>query len=159
LVRAPSVQESLGKDGKPQTDIVPATIDIVAAKEEMRVGDRLLPEPERDLRTYMPHAPIPRIDARVVSVYGSAVTYAAQNQVITINRGTQDGLERGHVLAIVKAGERLADRTDPDRVQIKLPDERNGLVMVFRTFDRLSYALVLQIIDGVKVGDRLVNPR
>jgi hypothetical protein len=40
-----------------------------------------------------------------------------------------------------------------------LPDENNGLAMVFRTFDKVSYALILQINDGVKVGDRLVNPR
>jgi len=51
------------------------------------------------------------------------------------------------------------DKTDPARPELKLPDERNGLLMVFRTFEKLSYALVLEITDGVKVGDRLVNPR
>ena len=61
-------------------------------------------------------------------------------------------------MAILKDGESLKDRTDPSRVQIKLPNERNGLLMVFRTFDRVSYALVMQITDGVKVGDRFVNP-
>ena len=70
-----------------------------------------------------------------------------------------DGMERGHVLAIQKYGERMVDKTDATKPTIKLPDERNGLLMVFRTFDRLSYALVLDITDGVKVGDRLINPR
>ncbi|NMM19521.1 MAG: LysM peptidoglycan-binding domain-containing protein [Rhodoferax sp.] len=159
LARGESTQESTGKDGKPRTDIVPATIDIVAAKEEMRVGDRMLPEPERQFLSYVPHAPLEKVDARIVSVYGSAVVNAAQNQVVAINRGTRDGVENGHVLAILKDGARLIDKTDDARTALKLPDERNGLLMVFRTFERLSYALVLEIKDGAKVGDRLVNPR
>mgnify|MGYP000553615536 CR=1 FL=1 len=71
----------------------------------------------------------------------------------------RDGLESGHVLAILKDGQQLVDRTDPTRPQLKLPDERNGLLMVFKTFDKLSYALVLDITDSVRVGDRLAAPR
>jgi len=159
LVRSESTEESTGKDGKPRTDIVPATIDIVTAKEEMRVGDRMLPEPAQQFQSYVPHAPTGKVDARIVSVYGSAVVNAAQNQVVVINRGTQDGIETGHVMAILKDGARLIDKTDEARTELKLPDERNGLLMVFRTFEKLSYALILEITDGVKVGDRLVNPR
>ena len=159
LARSEGTQQTELKDGAKRTEIVPATIDITVAKEEMRVGDRLLPEPPRDLRTYVPHAPTGAVEARVVSVYGNAVTMVGQNQIITINRGTRDGMERGIVLAVVKDGERLIDRTDPEKPTIKLPDERNGLVMVFRTFERVSYALVLQLTDGVQVGARLVNPR
>ena len=159
LVHGESTAESLDKDGKPRTDIIPATIDIVGAKEEMRVGDRLLPEPPQQLLSYVPRAPTQPVDARIVSVYGSAVVNAAQNQVVVINRGTRDGIESGHVLAILKDGARLIDKTDEARTPLKLPDERNGLLMVFRTFDKLSYALVLEITDGVKVGDRLINPR
>jgi hypothetical protein len=140
-------------------DIVPATIDIVAAREEARVGDHLLPEPERLFQNYVPHAPQGKVDARIVSVYGSAVANAGQNQVVVINSGTREGLETGHVLAILKGGARVVDTTDPARTEIRLPNERNGLLIVFRTFERLSYALVLEITDGVKVGDRLVNPR
>ena len=84
---------------------------------------------------------------------------AAQNQVVTINRGTRDGIENGHMLAIMRDGGVLLDKTEAKPVQLKLPDERNGLLMVFRTFDKLSYALVLDITHGVKVGDRLVSPR
>ena len=159
LVRSEGTSKSTDKDGKVSTVVVPATIDIVAAKEEMRIGDRMLPEPERELVTYTPRAPAGMVDGRIVSVYGSAVVNAAQNQVVVINRGKRDGIERGHVLAILKDGERLIDKTDATRAVMKLPDERNGLLMVFRTFDRLSYALVLDITDGVKVGDRLVTPR
>ena len=159
LVRGESTQESTDKKGKPRTDIIPATIDIISAKEEMRVGDRLLPEPPAQLLSYVPRVPETEIDGRIVSVYGSAVVNAAQNQVVVINRGTRDGLQSGHVLAILKDGQRLIDKTDEARPMLKLPDERNGLLMVFRTFDKLSYALILEITDGVKVGDRLINPR
>jgi len=158
LVRGESVQQVTARDGKITTEIVPATIDIVAAKEEMRVGDRLVAEPAAISESYVPHAPTVPISGQIVSVYGSAVTYAAENQVVVVNRGSKDGLERGHVMAILKDGQVLNDRTDSARTQIKLPNERNGLLMVFRTFESLSYALVLQITDGVKVGDRFANP-
>ena len=158
LVRSESLAESIDKEGQRRTDIIPATIDIVAAKEEMRVGDRLLPEPERQFQSYVPHAPADQIDARIVSVYGSAVVNAAQNQVVAINRGTRDGIENGHVMAIMKDGMRLIDKTDEARTPLKLPDERNGLLMVFRTFEKVSYALILDVTEGAKVGDRLINP-
>ncbi len=158
LVRGESVQQVTTKDGKTTTKIVPATIDIVSAKEEMRVGDRLVAEPAAIWESYVPHAPTLPISGQIVSVYGSAVTYAAENQVVVINRGSKNGLERGHVMAILKDSQILNDRTDSARTQIKLPNERNGLLMVFRTFESLSYALVLQITDGVKVGDRFTNP-
>lgn len=158
LARGEGTQQVTGKDGRLITEVTPATIDIVVAKEEMRVGDRLIPEPPRTSQSYVPHAPATPISGQIVSVYGSAVTYASANQVVVVNRGTQDGLESGHVMAILKDGEVLVDKTDPTRQRIKLPNERNGLLMVFLTFDRLSYALVLQITDGVKVGDRFTNP-
>jgi len=159
LARGEAIEQSQDKDGKTRTDTIPATIDITAAKEEIRVGDRLLPEPQRQLLNYVPHAPQTRTDARIVSVYGNAVVNAAQNQVVSINRGTRDGIENGHVLAILKDGARLIDKTDEARTELKLPDERNGLLMVFKTFDRLSYGLILEITDSARVGDRLVNPR
>lgn len=159
LVRGESTAQVESSEGAPSTAIVPATIDIIGAKEEMRVGDRMLPEPPRQLQTYTPHAPTGKIDGRIVSVYGSAVVNAAQNQVVAINRGTRDGIENGHVMAILKDGPRIVDKTDEARPLLKLPDERNGLLMVFRTFDRVSYALILEITDGVRVGDRLTSPR
>jgi LysM repeat protein len=160
LVRGESLRNSKDNAGKDIKEIVPATIDIINSKEEMRVGDRLLPEPKREFATYIPRTPEKRIEgARIVSVYGNGVVNAAQNQVVSINRGKADGLETGHVLAIQKDGQSIQDRTDPSKPQIKLPDERNGLLMVFRTFDKLSYGLVLQITDTVRVGDHLINPR
>jgi nucleoid-associated protein YgaU len=159
LVRGETSTEVEGEEGKMTSAIVPATIDIVAAKEEMRVGDRMLPEPPRELTTYVPHAPATQTTGRIVSVYGNAVANAGQSQVVAINRGKNDGMEPGHVLAILKDGARVVDKSDPAHPLMKLPDERNGLLMVFRTYDRLSYALILEITDSVRVGDRLVNPK
>ncbi|MCJ7799597.1 MAG: LysM peptidoglycan-binding domain-containing protein [Polaromonas sp.] len=158
LVRGESIVQATDKDGKVTSEIVPATIDIVAAKEEMRVGDRLIPEPARELLSYVPRAPASPITGQIVSVYGNAVAFAAENQIVVVNRGARDGLERGHVMAILTDGQRLQDRTDSGRPDIKLPNERNGLMMVFRTFENLSYALILDVTSGVKVGDRFANP-
>lgn len=158
LVRGESTASVKNKDGKESTEVVPATLDILIAKEEMRVGDRLTPEPPRELLSYVPRAPASPVEGQIVSIYGSAVLYAGGNQVVVLNRGARDGLERGHVIAIQRSGERLTDRTDSARTQIRLPNERNGLMMVFRTFEKLSYALILEVTDGVKVGDRFVNP-
>lgn len=163
LIRGESVNAARGdvvKTGEvAKTEIVPATLDITRSKEEIRTGDRLLPEPPLELLTYTPRAPTNPVEARIVSVYGSAVANVAQNQVVVINRGTKDGMERGHVLAIQTNGERLIDKTGTSFQEIKLPDERNGLLMVFRPFERVSYALVLQATESVRVGDWLVNPR
>ncbi|OIQ70953.1 hypothetical protein GALL_474330 [mine drainage metagenome] len=159
LSRSESTVSGVDAAGKPYTDIVPATIDIIEAKEEMRVGDRLLPEPAPQMHSYVPRAPLQPVDARVVSVYGSAVVNATQNQVVVINKGLRDGIQSGHVLAIWQAGARQVDKTDAAQPMLKLPDERKGLLMVFRPFEKLSYALVLDITSGVKVADRLTNPR
>jgi hypothetical protein len=162
LIRGESVSAVRGAEIKAgetsATEIIPATLDIVRSKEEMRTGDRLLPEPPLELLTYTPRAPANAVEARIVSVYGSAVANVAQNQVVVINRGTKDGMERGHVLAIQTNGERLVDKTGTSFQNIKLPDERNGLLMVFRPFERVSYALVLTATQAVRVGDWLVNP-
>lgn len=158
LSRSEASQSRVGADGTSHTDIIPATIDIVEAKEEMRVGDRLLPEPPTQLQSYVPRAPSSPVEARIVSIYGSAVVNAAQNQVVSLNQGSRHGIESGHVLAIMSDGARVVDKTDDKLTPLKLPDERNGLLMVFRTFEKVSYALVLDITQGVKVGDRLINP-
>ena len=160
LLKGEGQEEYTDGQGQRVSEYVPATVLISAAKEEIRAGDRLLPAPERSFASYAPHAPEVEVDARVVSIYGSAkVAYAGQNQVVAINRGADDGLSPGHVLHLVTKGERIVDNTDPGRPTIKLPSERNGTAMVFRTFDRVSYVLLLEIENGVRVGDRLVNPR
>ena len=143
---------------EPGTELIPASIDIVAAKEEIRVGDRLLPEPPRDFSNYVPSAAPADMSGQIVSIYGNGVRFAAQNQVVAINRGAAQGVANGQVFALLRDANAFVDKTDDSRPTLRLPGERNGLMMVFRTFDRVSYALVLQINDGVKVGDRFISP-
>lgn len=160
LMRSEMTEETVNPDGKAVHSAVPATIDILQAKDEILVGYRLLPEPERQFMNYVPHAPASTIDGRIVSIYGSSsVANASQNQVVVINRGRRDGLEDGHVMAVLTNGRQLIDRTDRTLPQIKLPNERNGLLMIFKTFERMSYGLILEITQGVRVGDRLATPQ
>ncbi len=136
----------------------PATMNIVATKEEIRPGDRLVAEATEDVLTFVPHIPEKPQEGQIVRVYGNTVVYAGQNQVVILNRGEKDGLVPGHVLQVWTDGSLVQDKTDPKRPFVRLPKERNGLMMVFRTFEHLSYALVLQITDGVKAGDRFTSP-
>jgi len=160
LVRSEGSEFVRTSSGGREQMVVPATIDIVSAKAEMRIGDRLLPEPPRQFLSYVPHAPAGPLDGTIVSVYGDAVSIAGQNQVVVINKGAADGIEMGHVLAILKEGGRRVDTSQPgERSDIKLPNERNGLLMVFRPFEKLSYALILEISDTVSIGDRVAPPR
>jgi hypothetical protein len=144
-----------GSDGKPE--IIPATFTVTSIRQEANIGDRLAPVPPREFTNYAPHAPMSPMAGQIVSLYGEALT-AGQNQIVALNRGARDGVERGHVLALWRAGVKVIDKTDPSRPTIKLPDERHGLLFVFRVFDRMSYALILSVKDPVKPGDRFTQP-
>ena len=144
-----------GADGKPE--IVPATFSVTSIKQEAGVGDRLAPTPAREFSNYAPHAPQSPLSGQIVSIYGDALT-AGQNQIVSLNKGAADGMERGHVLALWRTGTRVIDKTDASRPTIKLPDERHGMLFVFRVFDRMSYALILSVKDPVKPGDGFTQP-
>jgi hypothetical protein len=139
------------------TEIVPATFRVNSVRQEANVGDRLAPAPSKDYSNYAPRAPENDVSGQIVSIYGDALT-AGQNQIVALNRGERDGLQRGHVLALWRAGDRVVDKTDPNRPVMKLPDERHGVLFVFRTFDRMAYALILQVQDPVRPGDRFTQP-
>ena len=142
-------------DGK--VELVPATFLITSVREEVGIGDRLAPAPSREFVSYAPHAPAQPIAGQIVSVYGDGLN-AGQNQIVALNRGRADGLEPGHVLALWRDGELVPDRTDPQRPLLKLPDERHGTLFVFRTFERVSYALILSVREPVRRGDRFTQP-
>jgi LysM domain len=144
-------------DAGGRSEIVPATFVVTSIRQEAGVGDRLAVVPPREFTNYAPHAPASPVDGQIVSLYGDALT-AGQNQIVALNRGSANGMERGHVLALIRNGERVVDKTDPGRPTIKLPDERHGLLFVFRVFDRMSYALILSVKDPVKPGDRFTQP-
>ena len=144
-----------GVDGK--GEIVPATFTLTNLKQEAGVGDRLAAVPPPQFSNYTPHAPQGAMGGQIVSVYGEALI-AGQNQIVSLNKGTRDGMERGHVLALWRAGAETVDTTDPRRPTIKLPDERHGTLFVFRVFDRMSYALIMSVQEPVKRGDRFSEP-
>ncbi|MEX8193046.1 LysM peptidoglycan-binding domain-containing protein [Comamonas guangdongensis] len=147
-------------EGGKLVQAAPGTISITRSKNEIKAGDRLLPSPAQQYLSYMPHAPRSPVNAAVVSIYGdAAVLYAAQNQVIAINKGERDGMEIGTVLELVSKGARIVDKTSPTRDVVKLPDEFNGYAMVFKVFDRVSYVLVTSTNRGVRVGDGLQAPQ
>jgi len=143
-------------DGK-GTVSVPATFEIGTVKEEVGIGDRLAAVPPRDFGSFSPRSPAKPMSGQVVQVYGDGLN-AGQNQVVSINRGAADGVERGYVFAVLRDGERTVDSTYAKPEDIKLPDERHGLMFVFRVFDRVSYALVLQVQHPVKAGDHFAQP-
>ena len=159
LIEGETTLEIVDSKGEKHQQNSPATVDLSRSKTEMRAGDRLLPAPERTYMNYAPHAPQQAVKAHVVSLYGDqAVRWAANNQVIAINKGTQDGMDVGTVLELIRRGARIVDKTGEKKEEVQLPDEHNGHAMVFRTFDRVSYALILEARRGVEVGDSLTSP-
>jgi LysM repeat protein len=135
-----------------------ASLRVASFKQEMGVGDRLIPTPERETFTYAPRAPEGKVEAQVMSIY-EGVALAGQNSVVTLNRGKEHGIDRGHVLAVWRAGPVMRDRTQGGFGEtVKVPDERYGYLLVFRVFNKVSYALVMQVENTVQIGDRATNP-
>jgi len=135
----------------------PQTLLITSSKLEIGVGDRLLPVTSGLPNNYAPRAPEQNVSGRIVSIYGG-VAQAGRNQVVALNRGSGHGLQPGHVLAMTSDGRTITDRSNGPPVSIKLPDERNGLIFVFRVFDKVSYALVMNVTVPVSIGDRFTQP-
>lgn len=151
------VRDGESRSGAQGIALVPSTFRVNAVRQEANVGDRLAPALPRDFSNYAPHAPEQPVSGQIVSIYGDALT-AGQNQIVALNRGAREGMERGHVLALWRAGETMVDKTDPTRPVMKLPDERHGLLFVFQVFNRMSYALILQVQEPVSPGDRFSQP-
>lgn len=135
----------------------PATIRINQAKVEIYRGDRLLPAPPPDIMSYVPHRPEQEVAAKIVSIYGG-VNEGGPSSVVALNRGKSSGLEVGHVLALFR--NRVSYNIDPDgrRSSTPIPEERYGLAFVFRVFDGIAYALVVDSSKSVIVGDAARNP-
>ena len=139
------------------------TFIVSQSKREIGVGDRLLPAPPTPIINYVPHAPDRLVDARVMSIY-DGVTYAGQNQIVTVNRGTVDGLDVGSVLQLYHTGRTVADPGAPKgmlgmrKTMIKLPDEQYGTLFVFRVFKNVSYGLIMTVTEPVQVGDVAKSP-
>jgi hypothetical protein len=153
----------LNAEAKQGSDV--HTFIVSDSKQEMAVGDLLMPAPPTAVRNYVPHQPDRHIDARVLGIY-SGVTYAGQNQVISINRGSLDGLDVGSVLQLYTLGKTVKDKTDKgskwamgmSSTMVKLPDEESGSLFIFRTFNHISYGLIMQVTEPVQVGDVAKSP-
>jgi hypothetical protein len=143
----------------------PATLVITSFSEEIELGSRLVAASKPVLINYVPHAPDNPITGRIIATYeggpkgaGTLATSAGKNMVVTLNRGSDDGLEIGNVLALKALGQTIIDKTNGSPVEIKLPDERTGLMFVFRVFHHISYALLLDVERPVDAGDVFTQP-
>jgi len=133
----------------------PATIAITDSTQEAIPGDRLIPELVDMPLNFFPRSPSTAVDGRILAVVGG-VTQIGQHQVVVMNRGTSNGLSVGDVLAVFQAGETIKDRFGGGKV--KLPDEEAGTVMIFKTYDRISYGLVMEATTAIHVLDAVRNP-
>jgi hypothetical protein len=151
----------LNAEAKPGSDV--HTFIVSDSKQEMSVGDLLMPAPPTVVRNYVPHQPERAIDGRVIGIY-AGVTYAGQNQVVSVNRGSLDGLDVGSVLQLYTLGKTVADKTASKGMfgmrsnAVKLPDEQSGTLFVFRTFKHISYGLIMQVTEPVEIGDLAKSP-
>ncbi len=133
-----------------------ATLTLSRTTQEVRNGDRLFPTEERPVNsTFMPSAPTNEIRGLILDV-PRGVSQIGQFDVVTLNKGKRDGLVEGNVLAVYKTSETVRDRVTGE--QVKIPDERAGLLMVFHTYDKLSYGLVLQATRQLETMDKIRNP-
>jgi nucleoid-associated protein YgaU len=133
-----------------------ATLNLQRASTEVRLGDRLFSTEEHAVTsTFMPSPPNSPIDGLIIDV-PRGVTQVGKFDVVTLNKGRRDGLVDGNVLAIYKTGETVRDRVTGQ--QVKVPDENSGLLMVVRTYEKLSYGLVLSASRSLEVMDKIKNP-
>lgn len=136
----------------------PATFRIVNSKEEIGVGDRLVAAGRPEVVNYVPRAVGKALDGRVLSIYGGGVDQAATNMVIALNRGSAQGLERGHILRMMRYGKTIVDKTSVNKKeQVRLPDEPYAMVFVFRVFKDISYGLIFNATAPVMVGDSFTS--
>lgn len=146
-------------DVKVQTFGDPSTLLITNSTREVVVGDRLLPK--RDFgfdQTFIPHPPDTPIDGQIIDVV-DGVARVGQYQTVVINKGESDGIETGHVLAVFQSGIKVRDpRAGKGSEIVTLPDTKSGIVMVIRSFELVSYAMVMESERDMKLYDYVRNP-
>ena len=159
----PDTNQSLGQEVIYLGD---AVVEKFAPISELRItkvisevakGDFFIQPTQVYTSNFVAHAPTTNIISKVISIYGG-VDQAGQNAIITINKGKRDGIENGHVLALYQMGETIKGGSFFKPANIKLPNVRYGLIFVFRTFDKVSYALVLQTRMPVHLLDTAQSP-
>jgi hypothetical protein len=142
-----------------------AKVTLTDSARETLQGDVLIAEQMSTTSDFAPHAPAQPLDGRIIAVVDN-VLLAGQYEVVAVNRGSQDGLDRGTVLTADLAGEKVSDhcaKIDGESTcwaphSERLPDESSGTLLVFKTYERMSYALILSDIVPINIGDRVRNP-
>lgn len=135
----------------------PGSVRILTARQEIGKDDRLVAAPRPDIVNYPLHKPKEGVDSRVVSIYGGS-NAGGRYSIIAITGGEKSGIEVGHVLALSHTGQTITDRYRDRKSDVTLPNERYGLIYVFRTFQKISYALVMQAAQTVEIGDAVGTP-
>ncbi len=146
----------------------PAKAVLSDASRETLAGDRLIASDTSPAVNFIPRSPPRAIDGQIIAVV-DGLELIGQYQIVAINRGTRHGIETGHVLAIDQAGETVRDRYagrsflgarvgSAFAPRVKLPNERAGTMLIFKTYDRMSYGLVVAATDAITVADRVRNP-
>ncbi len=141
----------------------PATVEVISSKQEIATGDRLIAAGRPAPVKYAPHSPSKKVKGRVIGLYdGLTTAEGGAYSIISINKGARDGLEHGHVLALYRRGALIPDpesgRSRDNSPMFQLPDERYGLALVFRIFDNVSYALVMESSRPLAPGDVVLTP-
>jgi LysM repeat protein len=137
---------------------------LTEGAREALEGDRLISQEGDVPLTFQPHAPTSQVTGQIIGIADDA-TQIGQYQVVVVNRGTKHGLAPGAVLAVDQRGELVHDKygrapweKDPYGKMVRLPYERAGTLIIFKTFDRVSYGLVIGARGPMQVADRVYNP-
>lgn len=135
----------------------PATLVIKSNNREVLQGDRLFPPDMMPVpQNFQPRAPRAPVEGEIIAVI-DGVSQIGQYQVVAINAGLRDDLEVGNVLAVMQRGDLVRDPVRTGE-EIRLPDQRAGILMVFKTLDRMSFAIVMEATRVMFVGDEVTNP-
>ncbi|MDR1228887.1 MAG: LysM peptidoglycan-binding domain-containing protein [Azoarcus sp.] len=137
----------------------PVTLEIVEAVEEIGTGDLMLPTEDDLVFSYAPHAPGEIVDAKLISIY-RGVAETGKLNVVALSAGKLGGLEPGHVLALFRDRGTAVYKGESAGVAKAhaLPEKRYGSVLVFRVFDNVSYALIMNTDGQAAIGDAARNP-
>lgn len=137
----------------------PTTLYLAETTREVRVGDRLRPTDRSTAVThFQPHSPPDNTEGRIISVLGG-VTQIGQFNVVAINLGTREGMESGHILRIYREGAMVKDTVSGKRNdKVKLPDEEAGLILVYRSFEKVSFGVVMKATSAIHINDFVRNP-
>jgi nucleoid-associated protein YgaU len=132
-------------------------LEITRVTEEVRGGDRLLPQAERVLdASFHPKAPQQEIVDGVMIAVDGGLTQIGTMSIVVINKGKREGLQNGDVLAVYQAGELIFDKIAQSNV--RLPDTRAGLALIFEAYEKVSYAIILKATRPLKTFDLVKNP-